>query len=125
MLPCRYMFLNNLLLPRDVDDFMVSQLLSRPVLTPLELAENRLRLLLERSPDYRKTLSLAVAHEETAPNAMSYQGWQWHDVETHPTKLIRLVTEGISRISLRTRQATYYVLRDRDVVKLVLNKYRY
>jgi hypothetical protein len=104
-----------------VDDFVVSQLLSGPVLTPLELAENKLRFLLERFPDYHKTLSLAVAHEETAPNAMSYQGWQWHDVETHPTRLIRLVIEGISRINLKTRQATYYVLRDRDVVKMVLS----
>src|SRR5881409_2773687 len=99
---------------------MVSQLLSGPVLTPLEQAENRLRLLLERFPEYRKTLLLAVAHEETAPNSITYQGWQWHDVETHPTKLIRLVTEGISRISLRTRQATAYLLRDRDAVKRVL-----
>jgi len=68
---------------------------------------------------------LAVTHEEAAVNPLNYQGWQWHDVETHPTKLIRLVTEGISRINLRTRQATYYLLRDKDVVKLVLNKHRY
>ena len=95
------------------------------MLNPLELAEKRLRLLLEKYPEYRKTLSLAVVHEETAPNPMSYQGWQWHDVETHPTKLIRLVTEGISRINLKTRQSTYYILRDRDAVKLVLDKLHY
>jgi len=99
--------------------------LSRPVLRPLELAENKLSLFLARFPEYRKTLMLAVTHEDSAVNPMNYQGWQWHDVETHPTKLIRLVTEGISRIGLRTRQATYYLLRERDVVKLVLNKFRY
>jgi hypothetical protein len=99
--------------------------LSGPILRPLELAENKLSVFLERFPEYRKTLRLAVAHEDSAMSPMNYQGWQWHDVETHPTKLIRLVTEGISRISLRTRQATYYLLRDRDVVKLVLNKFRY
>ncbi len=99
--------------------------LSNPVLRPLKLADNKLSLFLERFPEYRKTLMLAVTHEDSTTNALNYQGWQWHDVETHPTKLIRLVTEGISRISLRTRQATYYLLRDRDVVKLVLNKFRY
>jgi hypothetical protein len=97
--------------------------LSGPVLRPLELVENKLSLFLERFPEYRKTLRLAVTHEESVMNHLGYQGWQWHDVETHPTKLIRLVTEGISRIGLRTRQATYYILRDRDAVKRVLTKF--
>ena len=86
----------------------------------LEATENRLAYFLERFPEYRKTLRLALTHEESGREARSYHGWQWHDVETHPTKLIRLVTEGISRISLRTRQATSYILRDRDAVKRVL-----
>jgi hypothetical protein len=47
-------------------------------------------------------------------------GWRWHDVEIHPTRLIRLVTEGITRISHRTRKATYYLLRDRAEVKRAL-----
>ena len=95
------------------------------VLKPLELAENKLSLFLERFPEYRKTLGLAVAHEEAVTSYLNYQGWQWSDVETHPTKLIRLVTEGISRINLKTRQATHYVLRDRDSVKRVLGNLRY
>ena len=88
----------------------------------LEATENRLAYFLERFPEYRKTLRLALTHEESGREARSYLGWQWHDVETHPTKLIRLVTEGISRISLRTRQATSYILRDRDAVKRVLSR---
>ena len=87
---------------------------------PSEAAENRLAYFLERFPEYRKTLRLAVVHEESGKESHNYQGWQWHDVETHPTKLIRLVTEGISRINLKTRQATAYVLRDREAVKRVL-----
>lgn len=47
-------------------------------------------------------------------------GWRWDDVEIHPTRLIRLVTEGITRISHRTRKATYYLLRDRAEVKRAL-----
>ena len=67
-------------------------------------------------------MNLAVTHEESARDSRTYQGWQWHDVETHPTKLIRLVTEGISKIYLRTSQATYYILRDRETVKRALSK---
>ncbi len=81
-------------------------------------------MFLERFPEYRKTLRLAVTHEDDA-GPLNYQGWQWHDVETHPTKLIRLVTEGISKISLKTRQATHYILRDRGSVKRVLEKRGY
>ena len=98
--------------------------MSGPILRPTELIENKLSLFLERFPEYRKTLRLAVVHEDSE-GPMNYQGWQWHDVETHPTKLIRLVTESISKISLKTRQATYYVLRNRDAVRRVLDKREY
>lgn len=89
----------------------------------LETIENKLAFFLDKFPEYRKTLRLAVMHEESGKEARSYQGWQWHDVETHPTKLIRLVTEGISRINLRTRQATSYLLRDREAVKRALENW--
>jgi hypothetical protein len=49
-------------------------------------------------------------------------GWRWDDVEVHPTRLIRLVTNGISRINFRTRKATYYLLKDRAEVKKALEK---
>jgi hypothetical protein len=95
----------------------------RQVLKSLEL-DDTLSIFLEKYPEYRKTLRMAVIHEESAPSYNDYQGWQWSDVETHPTKLIRLVTEGVARISLKTRQATRYMLRDRDAVKRVLNAIR-
>ncbi len=86
-----------------------------------DAVEGKTAAFLERFPEYRKTLRLAVIHEESS-KSRSYQGWQWHDVEIHPTKLIRLVTEGIVKISLRTRQATFYHLRDVEAVKRVLKK---
>ncbi len=95
-----------------------------PTIQSLDAQENKFAYFLERFPEYKKTLRLAVTNEESARDSRVYQGWQWHDVETHPTKLIRLVTEGISRINLRTRQATYYVLRDRETIKRALSKSR-
>jgi hypothetical protein len=78
--------------------------------------------LLSSFPLYQRVIELAIAHEEEGSSKPDYRGWQWHDVEVHPTKLIRLVTEGISRINLRTRQATFYVLRDRATIKNVLQR---
>lgn len=48
--------------------------------------------------------------------------WRWDDVEVHPTSLIRLVTNGISRINHRTRKATYYLLKGRAETKKALEK---
>ena len=75
---------------------------------------------MERFPEYTKTLKLAMVYEENAGTPA--QGWRWHDVETHPTKLIRLVTDGIARVSLKTRGATFYLLRDRETVKRIIEQ---
>lgn len=82
---------------------------------------DKVKLFLGRYPEYEKTLRLAIAHEESTSSSDG-QGWQWHDVDTHPTKLIRLVTEGIAKINLRSRQATYYLLRERSTVKKSLKE---
>jgi hypothetical protein len=79
----------------------------------------KIRSFVERFPEYRKTLILAAAHED-ASNSNSYRGWQWQDVETHPTKLIRLITEGIAFVNFKSRHASNYLLRDRSSVKDVL-----
>ena len=84
-------------------------------------SHEEVKVFLGRYPEYEKTLRLAVAHEESI-ESVNGKGWQWHDVDTHPTKLIRLVTEGIARISVKSRQATYYVLRERDLVKQTLTE---
>jgi hypothetical protein len=78
--------------------------------------------LLQSFPIYRRVLALAIAHEERGLHYSGYKGWRWDDVEVHPTRLIRLVTNGISRINFRTRKATYYLLKDRDEVKRALEK---
>jgi len=82
--------------------------------------ENYVEQFLARFPDYRKALWLAARSEEEGLGNPSYQGWQWSDVEMHPTRVLKLVIEGIAKISMRTRRATYYLLKDPDLVKRVL-----
>ena len=80
-----------------------------------------MRAFLERFPEHLKTLRLALVHEESGKGEVNYRGWQWSDVEVHPTKLMRLVIEGISKVNLKTRHSTHYLLRDSKAVKKALN----
>ena len=75
---------------------------------------------LAKFPDYRKALWLAARSEDEGVGNLSYQGWQWSDLEMHPTRVLKLVIEGLAKISLRTRRATYYLLKDPALVKSVL-----
>jgi hypothetical protein len=95
------------------------QPLSKGKADSAEATKARIKTFIEKFPEYRKTLILAAAHED-ASNSNSYRGWQWQDVETHPTKLIRLITEGIAFVNFKSRHASNYLLRDRGSVKEVL-----
>src|SRR5207245_8304018 len=72
--------------------------------------ENHVEQFLANHPDYRKALWLAARSEEEGLANPSYQGWQWSDIEMHTTRVLKLVIEGIAKISLRTRRDTYYLL---------------
>jgi len=76
---------------------------------------------LDRFPEHAKTLRLAVVHEESGKGETNYRGWQWSDVEVHPTKLMRLVIEGISKVNIKTRHSTNYLLRDSNAVTKAVN----
>jgi hypothetical protein len=82
--------------------------------------ENYVEQFLAKFPDYRKALWLAARSEEEGQGNPSYQGWQWSDVEMHPTRVLKLVIEGIAKINMRTRRATHYLLKEPDIVKTVL-----
>jgi CRISPR/Cas system-associated exonuclease Cas4 (RecB family) len=82
--------------------------------------EEKVRVFLERFPEHQKTLRLALVHEESGEGEVNYRGWQWSDVEVHPTKLMRLVIEGISKVNVKTRHSTHYLLRERNAVKKAL-----
>jgi hypothetical protein len=82
--------------------------------------ENHVEEFLAKYPDYRKALWLAARSEDEGLGNPSYQGWQWSDLEMHPTRVLKLVIEGIAKISLRTRRATYYLLKEPELVKTVL-----
>ncbi|HEX9430884.1 MAG TPA: hypothetical protein VF944_10950, partial [Candidatus Bathyarchaeia archaeon] len=87
---------------------------------PISPQENHVEQFLAKFPDYRKALWLAARSEEEGLGNPSYQGWQWSDLEMHPTRVLKLVIEGIAKISMRTRRATYYLLKEPDLVKTVL-----
>jgi hypothetical protein len=84
------------------------------------MSEVAVQPLLEKKPEYLKTLTLAIKHEEENSTKQYYLGWEWFDVETHPAKLIKLVTESIAKVNFKSNNATHYLLKDRDAVKKIL-----
>ena len=107
-------------LPRSPRATILSQAITEASTHSISPHENYVEQFLAKFPDYRKALWLAARSEEEGLGNPSYQGWQWSDVEMHPTRVLKLVIEGIAKISLRTRRATYYLLKEPDLVKTVL-----
>jgi hypothetical protein len=90
--------------------------------TPIVIlqAEKNIVEILSTRPQYRKTLEMAISNEEQNTDNQRYLGWTWFDVETHPAKLVRLVTEGIVRVNFRSNSSTHYMLKERQAAKTAL-----
>ena len=73
--------------------------------------------LLSKKPEYLKTLELAVQKEEENLSNKQYLGWQWFDVETHPAKLMNLVTNSIAKVNFKSNNSTCYLLKNKESVK--------
>ena len=78
--------------------------------------------LLSLKPEYLKTLQLAVQKEEENLTNKQYQGWQWFDVETHPAKIVRLVTSSIVKVNFKASGSTCYLLKNRESVKRAIKR---
>ena len=78
--------------------------------------------LLAQKPEYLKTLQLAVQKEEENLSNKEYLGWQWFEVETHPAKLMNLVTSSIAKVNLKSNNSTCYLLKNIDSVKRAIKK---
>src|SRR5947209_9343563 len=106
-------------LPRSPRATILSQAIAEASSHSMSPQENYVEQFLARFPDYRKALWLAARSEEEGLGNPSDQGRKWSDVEMHPTRVLKLVIEGIAKISMRTRRATYYLLTAPDLVRTV------
>ncbi len=78
--------------------------------------------LLAQKPEYLKTLQLAVQKEEENLSNKQYLGWQWFDVETHPAKLMKLITSSIVKVNFKSNNSTNYLLKNRESVKRAIKR---
>ena len=88
----------------------------------LMLDYNNTVQLLTQKPEYLKTLQLAVQKEEENLSNKQYQGWQWFDVETHPAKLMKLITSSIVKVNFKSNNSTNYLLKNRESVKRAVKR---
>jgi len=84
--------------------------------------QEAIKELLQKKPEYVKTLKLAIEKEEENLSRDTYLGWTWYDVETHPAKLIKLVTESIAKVNFKSNSSTCYLLKDRETTRKSLNE---
>ena len=91
------------------------------VCKPVQDYNNTMQLLAQK-PEYLKTLQLAVQKEEENLSNKQYLGWQWFDVETHPAKLIKLVTSSIAKVNFKSNNSTCYLLKNRESVKRAVKR---
>ena len=82
---------------------------------------DEVKAFLREYPEYVKTLQMAITHEEQNLTNPHYLGWEWYDVETLGAKLQRLVINGIIKVNFKSRSATCYLLKDRNVVRDALS----
>ena len=83
--------------------------------------EARVMKLLKEKPEYASILRRIVEVEEHPPDdIVRTYGWEWHHVGVHPARLVKLVGEGIIKVTYKSRKYTHYKLVDRDAVKRVL-----
>jgi hypothetical protein len=78
--------------------------------------------LLAQKPEYLKTLQLAVQKEEGNLSNKQYLGWQWFDVETHPVKLMNLVTRSIVKVNSKSNKSTCYLLKNKESIKRAIER---
>ena len=88
---------------------------------PVQDYNNTVQLLTQK-PEYLKTLQLAIQKEEENLSNKQYLGWQWFDVETHPAKLMKLITSSIVKVNFKSNNSTNYLLKNRDSVKRAIKR---
>ncbi len=95
------------------------------------VSEHKVLSLLKRKPKYYEILSRIVDVEEAAEKGSHEDseiikdiGWEWHHVRALPAELMILVREGIIEVQYKSSRHTHYRLKDREVVKRALMKFK-
>ncbi|MGI0016442.1 MAG: hypothetical protein ACREBU_23725 [Nitrososphaera sp.] len=86
--------------------------------------EDDVTKFLQSHPEYVKTLERAIWQEELNQSNQNYYGWEWHDVGTMGSKLVRLVTNDLAEINFKSNRTTLYFLANREVTKKAVEKFK-
>ena len=76
---------------------------------------------LKENPDYTEILVLALEQEAAHDEDENYLGWRWDDVRAANHQIKKLIIEGITKISYRSRSDTRYRLVDMQAAMLAVN----
>jgi hypothetical protein len=79
---------------------------------------------LREHPKAVPILKAAVQEEDTSGSGPNYLGWEWYQVRAYPATLMKLVIDGLIKVSFKSNSSTCYKLADRPVMKQVIAGYR-
>jgi Holliday junction DNA helicase RuvB len=79
---------------------------------------------LKNNLEYVDILKKAVELEENIEQDANRPllEWEWYEIQTHPSKINKLITNGFIEVVYKTNRATYYKLADQDSVKLAVEQ---
>jgi len=81
------------------------------------------REYLQEHPDLANILKLAVEVEETHAGEEHWLGWEWYEVQAHPSTINKLVVKGLVRVNFHSANFTHYKLVDLEATKEVLRDF--
>jgi len=75
---------------------------------------------LRANPDYVPIVRRALEYESEEEKKGYYLGFEWWNVGVKPSRLNKLVYDGLLKVSYKSRKSTCYKLIDRDAVEKAL-----
>jgi hypothetical protein len=87
--------------------------------TPGEIAT-----YLREHPKAMPVIKAAIQEEEANGGSSNYLGWEWYQVRAYPATLMKLVIDGLIKVSFKSNSSTCYKLADRSAMKQVVGGHR-
>jgi len=75
-----------------------------------------------RDPEWRRIFEKMIKAEEENESKGYMCDWEWHEINTPPHVIRKLVYEGIVEITHKSNKHTYYRLVDRELTKQILQE---
>ncbi len=86
------------------------------------MTTGEIAVYLREHPKAVPVVKAAIQEEEANGGASHYLGWEWYQVRAYPATLMKLVIDGLIKVSFKSNSSTCYKLADRPAMKQVITR---